>query len=89
MAPRAARQFIANSPAAGLQMQQLPLKLLRVLGWFNTRFNYLAHIMEAINHYPEAFAGEATGRDLYQPTTTVAAFARQVGQSAEGLHVKR
>jgi uncharacterized protein YbjT (DUF2867 family) len=85
----AARQFIANNPVAGLQPQQLPLKLLRMLGWFSARFNYLAHILEAINRYPEAFAGEAAWRDLHKPTTTVAAFARQVGQSAEGLHIKR
>src|SRR4028119_1304298 len=74
----AARQLIANSPVAGLQIQQLPLKLLRIVGWFSTRFNYLAHILAAINRYPEAFEGEATWRDLYQPTTTIASFARQV-----------
>lgn len=73
----AAETFAAHYTAADLRITHVPLGLVKALGWFSRQADYGAHIVEAINHYPETFQAQATWDALGAPTTTLADFARQ------------
>lgn len=74
---QAAEVFVKNHSRRRLSVTVLPLGLLRFFGHFSRRANYGAHILEALNCYPEHFEADRTWRDLGKPTTTLAEFARQ------------
>ena len=78
----AARVFAAHYTAADLRISRVPLGLVKFVGWFSQQADYGAHIVEAINHYPETFQAQATWDELGAPTTTIADFARQASADA-------
>jgi hypothetical protein len=49
---------------------------LKFLGRFISKVNYVSHIVEALNKYPEKFEADNTWRDLGRPETTLREFAR-------------
>lgn len=73
----AARIFVENQPRKRLGLLTLPMGLLRFFGRFSRQADYGAHILEALNNYPEHFEADRAWRDLGKPTTTLAEFARQ------------
>jgi uncharacterized protein YbjT (DUF2867 family) len=74
----AAEIFAEHYSSTDLRITRIPLGLVKVVSWFSQRADYGAHIVEAINHYPETFQAQATWDELGAPTTTIADFARQV-----------
>lgn len=78
----AARVFAEHYTAADLRITRVPLGLVKFFGWFSQRADYGAHIIDAINHYPETFQAQSTWDDLGTPTTSLAKYAQQV--SARG-----
>jgi uncharacterized protein YbjT (DUF2867 family) len=74
----AAEIFVSNYKREKLTISKTPLGLLKFLGLFNRRMHYGAHIIEALNNYPEAFESEKTWAMLGKPTTTLAEFASQL-----------
>jgi hypothetical protein len=52
---------------------------LKFAGVFSQKMNYVAHIIEALNNYPEKFSAENTWRDLGKPTITLKDFAEMKG----------
>lgn len=60
-----------------LSISSAPLPLLKFAGAFNTKMNYGAHIIEALNNYPEKFEAQTTWSELGRPTVTLEQFARE------------
>ncbi|MCW3075099.1 MAG: NmrA family protein [Flaviaesturariibacter sp.] len=67
-ADQAAKLFVTNSK--GVKMAKIPIGMLKFLGRFNRKFNYGAHIVDAINNYPETFEAEPTWQALGKPETS-------------------
>jgi uncharacterized protein YbjT (DUF2867 family) len=74
----AAELFAKNYSPKRLTVTTLPLGVMRFFGRFNRRADYGAHILEALNRYPEQFEADRTWVELGRPTTTLAEFARLV-----------
>lgn len=73
----AAAVFVKYYPKAKLKVMNIPLWSVKIIGLFNQRFNYLYHILEAINNYPEKFVAQNTWDELGTPTVTVKEFAEK------------
>lgn len=71
----AARMYVANRPEK-LRIVTVPVGVLKFFGLVDQRMNYAAHLLEALNGYPESFESGTTWLELGTPTTTVADFAR-------------
>ncbi|HEY0655778.1 MAG TPA: NmrA family NAD(P)-binding protein [Chryseosolibacter sp.] len=74
-ADEASLEFIKHYKKATLKISRAPLPLLRFIGKFVQRLNYAAHIIEAMNNYPEKFSAENTWRELGKPEITLKEFA--------------
>lgn len=74
----AADIFVEHYTAADVRITRVPLGLVKFFSWFSQQADYGAHIVDAINHYPETFQAQDTWDELGTPTTTIADFARQV-----------
>ncbi|MGV3560907.1 SDR family oxidoreductase [Larkinella arboricola] len=72
-----ARLFVQQYAKRKLAIVNAPLGVLKLLGRFNPTINYGAHIVEALNNYPESFEAEPTWADLGPPTMTIGDYARQ------------
>jgi hypothetical protein len=66
-ADEAAKLFVENKK--GIKVAKIPMGMLKFLGRFNRKFNYGAHIVDAINNYPETFEADATWQALGRPQT--------------------
>lgn len=58
-----------------LKIMKAPAGFAKLLGWFNQKMNYAAHICEALNKYPEKFESEKTWADLGKPSITLKQYA--------------
>lgn len=76
-ANQAAARFVQLYRKERLRVIKAPLGLLKFLGKFGAKFHYGAHIIEALNNYPEKFGAEATWQELGKPETTLKAFAER------------
>lgn len=75
-ANEAAAIFQKNYTKEKLSIVKAPLGLLKFLGNFSQTVNYGAHIIEALNNYPEKFEAEQTWNELGKPTTSLRDFAQ-------------
>ncbi|MFN8842567.1 MAG: SDR family oxidoreductase [Chryseotalea sp.] len=75
-ADEAAALFVREYKKEKLTISKAPLGLLTFLGYFVQKINYGAHIVEALNNYPEKFEAEETWQALGKPEITLAQFAR-------------
>lgn len=74
---QAADIFLANYKKEKLILSKLPLGMLKFFGLFSGTANYGAHIVEALNSYPEKFESEETWRKLGKPTITMKQFSEK------------
>jgi len=74
----AAEIFVANYAKTQLKISRAPLGLLKILGRFSRNMNYVAHILEALNNYPEVFTSAETWKQLGQPEITLKEYARRL-----------
>lgn len=63
----AAKQFVEKYKKTPLKIVKLPFGILRFLSLFSQKFNYVANIVYALNHYPEKFESEKTWEELGRP----------------------
>lgn len=61
---------------AKLSVVTIPFGILSFLGRFSQRFNYAAHIVEALNNYEEKFHGERTWHELGEPDVSLQEYAQ-------------
>ncbi|HWA34045.1 MAG TPA: NAD(P)H-binding protein [Cyclobacteriaceae bacterium] len=69
--------FVNNYRKEKLTISKAPLGLLRFLGLFSTPINYGAHIVEAMNSYPEKFESTEAWEQLGKPTITLKEFSEK------------
>ena len=75
----AAKAFCDNYKSP-LKTIKAPIAPLKFLGVFNSKINYVYHICEALNKYPEKFESEKTWTDLGKPAITLAEYAASLKQ---------
>lgn len=66
-ADEAARIFVTNYKKRNIKVMKFPFWILKFMGNLTNTFNYGAHIIDALNNYPEKFAAEKSWQDLGQP----------------------
>lgn len=76
-ADEAAKLFTEYYTGSKLSVATLPFGILKFIGRFSKRFNYVAHIVEALNNYPERFAAERTWQDLGEPQISLMDYIRR------------
>lgn len=76
-ADEAVKEFMKHYSKNKLSISRAPLGMLKFFGMFNTKMNYGAHILKALNNYPEKFMAQKTWDELGKPETTIAEYARQ------------
>lgn len=69
-------EFKTHFPAQKLFIVKAPLGMLRFMGNFVQTLHYGAHIIEALNKYPEKFEAENTWEELGMPSLTLKGYAR-------------
>jgi uncharacterized protein YbjT (DUF2867 family) len=74
-ADEATNEFIKHYSKKKLHISRMGLPILKFLGRFIQPMNYVSHIIEALNNYPETFTSESTWRELGRPTITFKEFA--------------
>lgn len=74
----AAKIFIANYKKAKLSSMKAPVGLMKFFGNFSPKFNYVWHICEALNKYPEKFKSQPTWNELGKPVTRLADYAKSL-----------
>lgn len=74
----AAKIFIANYKKAKLSTLKAPVGLIKFFGNFSPKLNYVWHICEALNKYPEKFDSQPTWNELGAPTTRLADYVKNL-----------
>jgi hypothetical protein len=74
-ADEAARVFADHYRKTKIRVKKAPLGLLKFLGVFSHKFDYVVHLITSLNNYPERFESERTWQELGKPQTTLAAYA--------------
>lgn len=77
----AAKQFIEKYKKTPLKIVKLPFGILRFLSLFSQKFNYVANIVYALNHYPEKFESEKTWEELGRPEIKLDDYIRNAADS--------
>jgi hypothetical protein len=68
-ADEAAKFYVDNYKEKKITIMKAPLGLLSFLGKFSAKMSYGAHMIEALNNYPEKFEAEKTWQQLGRPET--------------------
>ncbi|MEJ7665056.1 MAG: hypothetical protein WKG07_38820 [Hymenobacter sp.] len=74
---QAAHVFIAHYPKQKLTFNNPPLALLKAGGVFSHTMDYVGHLSESMNSYPEPFEAQPAWDELGPPTLTLAQYASQ------------
>lgn len=73
-ADEAVQNFVQHYRHAKLSISRAPLGVIKFAGNFSTKMSYAAHILEALNNYPEPFTAEPTWTELGKPHLTLQDF---------------
>lgn len=69
------RIFIENYKKAKLGIMRVPVPLVKLIGNFSQKYDYLWRICEALNKYPENFESELAWGELGKPEVTLKEYA--------------
>ena len=75
----ASYEFVRHYKKEQLKISKAPLGLLKFLGMFSQKMNYVSHIIDALNNYSEPFTADQTWNDLGKPAITLKDFAEGKG----------
>lgn len=67
----AVHQFINHYRIKKLKTRTVPIWLLKIMGKLIPKVNYIAHILEALNKYPEKFSAQHSWDELGKPTEII------------------
>ncbi len=70
--------FIDNYKKTKLSILRMPIGVAKFAGVFSPKLNYVWHICEALNRYPEKFESQQTWNELGKPATRLADFAKNL-----------
>lgn len=71
----AVTEFVRYYKKEKLSIMKLPLGMIKFMGKFTQTMNYGAHIIEAMNNYPEPFVSERSWAELGKPEITIKKYA--------------
>lgn len=74
----AGKIFIENYTKAKLKTMKAPIGIMKFLGALSQKINYVWHICEALNKYPEKFESEQTWKELGTPVITLAEYVKSL-----------
>ena len=74
----AAKVFIQHYKKEKLRIMTAPMFIMKLMGFFNQKFDYGYHIVEALNKYPEKFEAQQTWEELGKPRITLKEFAESL-----------
>jgi len=72
---QAMKLFVANYDPT-LKIRVAPLWVMRLIGLFNPRMRFVAHLLAYFGNYEDPFYARRTWKDLGKPTTTLVDFAK-------------
>jgi putative NADH-flavin reductase len=75
----ASYEFVNHHKKETLKISKAPLGVLKFIGLFSQKMNYVSNIIEALNNYPEKFAADTTWNELGKPSITLRDFAATKG----------
>ncbi len=78
---QAMRLFVANYDP-NLKIRVAPLWMMRLVGLFNPRMRFVAHLFAYFGNHEDPFYAERTWRELGKPTVTLVEFARSLRSKA-------
>ena len=70
--------FIRNYKKQSLSKGKAPLVLLKFIGLFSPKLNFISHIIDVINNYEEKFESHQTWKELGKPAITIVQYAKQL-----------
>ena len=74
----AAKVFIQHYKKEKLRIMTAPMFIMKLMGFFNQKFDYGYHIVEALNKYPEKFEAQQTWEELGKPRITLKEFVESL-----------
>lgn len=77
---QAMEQFVQNYDPT-LKIRVVPLWVIRIIGLFNARMKFVAHLFAYFGSHEDPFYAEQTWQELGKPTTTLEMFAKGLRQS--------
>ena len=72
---QAMKMFVANYDPT-LKIRVAPLWVIRIIGLFNSKMRFVAHLFAYFGNHEDPFYAEQTWKELGKPTTTLEAFAK-------------
>lgn len=76
----AVKVFIKNYKKEQLKIFRVPIGMIKIAGKFSGKINYIYHILEALNKYPEKFGAQFTWDELGKPSETIEQYAIKVSE---------
>ena len=77
---QALERFVKNYDSS-LKIRVAPLWVMRMIGLFNPKMKFVAHLFAYCGDHEDPFYAEETWQELGKPTTTLEMFANQLRQS--------
>ncbi len=74
----AVKIFIENYKDKTLKISRAPLGVIKFIGIFVRKLNYLSHILEALNKYPEKFVSQQTWDELGKPKESIKEYTMRI-----------
>ncbi len=74
----AVKLFKSHYKKEKLFISKAPLGMIKFFGMFTTKMNYGAHILDALNNYPEKFEAETTWKELGKPQMTIKKYSEEL-----------
>ncbi len=78
---QAMRLFVAHYDPR-LKIRVAPLWIMRLVGLFNPRMRFVAHLFAYFGNHEDLFHADRTWRELGKPTTTLVEFAKALRRNA-------
>ncbi len=77
-ADEAAELIVNNYVKSEFKIVRVPIGIIKLLGLFNRKMNYVYHIVEALNNYPEKFESGITWDELGKPEITFKEYIKRL-----------
>lgn len=77
-ADEAAEIIVNNFTRSEFKIVRAPIGMIKILGLFSRKMNYVYHIIEALNNYPEKFESGVTWEQLGKPQITFREYIKRL-----------
>lgn len=81
---KAMKRFVENYDPT-LKIRTAPLWVMKIIGFFNPKMKFVAHLFEYFGNHEDPFYAEQTWQELGKPKTTLEMFAKKLRQKNQTL----